>query len=347
MSVSYASSKTSASEFADKKLTFGGVLKSESLKFRTLTTNWVMTAVIAVVMLGLSALGGFLVNQLHDSYQSAAPETTQTQQADTGTGTEQMPTDMQSEGQMPTDGTADQPTAIPSDIQSQPATSSQDSSDQGFGSELESFNLGDRVYSMGNTGIDLGNILIASVAVVFIAAEYATRSINTTMTAVPKRSMIYFAKLLVVSAYSFVMGFVLSVAGFFIGYMLLDSGIRDQYPLEAGIWINCLGVGLYFMMLSWMGLGFGALMRNNAGGIVLVVLCLFILTIVFGLFTIGFDWAEKAMEYLPNVLGREMLAYTVEDGAKFNNVEAGGLLAIWCVVPAVLGYLRIRFTDPK
>lgn len=341
MSVSYAPSKAKTSQFADEKLNFAGVLRSEALKFRTLTTNWVMTAVIAVVMLGLSVVGGIFVNQLQDNLQTAQ-EQTQSMPAEVPSGSQQAP----AEGQMTAEA---MPTDIPADQQTDSAQMPADGSGDAAtgGDPFSAVDIGDQIHSLGTMGIDLGNILIASVAVVFIAAEYATRSINTTMTAVPKRSMIYFAKLIVVSVYSFIMGIVLSALGFFIGYMLLDSTLRDQYPIESGIWLNCLAVGLYFMMLSWMGLGFGALMRNNAGGIMLVVLCLFILTIIIGLFTLGFDWAEKAMDYLPNVLGREMLAYTVEDGAKFNNVEAGGLLAIWCVVPAILGYLRIRFTDPK
>ena len=296
MSVSQTPSQVSTSEFAQKRLGFMGVLRSEILKFRTLTTNWVMTLVIAAVVIGLALLGSLLVNTLYNDALSTAQ----------GSGA--------------------------------PAGLAQDTAAE---------NLRSMVFSSGAMGIDMANMLIASVAVVFIAAEYATRSINTTLTVVPKRSMVYLAKLFVLSMYGFITGVVFSALGFIFSYMLLQAEIRERFPIEAGVWLNCIGVGIYFMMLTWMGLGFGALMRNNAAGIVLVVFCLFILPIVLGLFTMGFEWAKTFLDYAPNSLGRQMLAYQLADDAKFNNVEAGGLLAVWCLVPALLGYLRIRFTDPK
>lgn len=285
----------SGSPFVQKKLNFLGVVRSEALKFRTLTTNWVMTGVLALVTVGLGMLGGVLANSL---FRDAADK-------------------LQGSG-------------IPAaDVYKVAAEGT-----RGI------------VYSSGAMGMDMANMLVASVAVVFIASEYATRSIGTTMTAVPKRSMIYFSKLLVLSTYSFIAGLVFSLLGFFASYLILNPDLRAQLPFESGVLFNCLGMGLYFMMLSWMGLGFGAFMRNNAGGVVMVVFCLFVLPVVLALFTIGFEWVSDLIPYLPNTLGRAMLAYVPDEG-DFSNLEAGSYLAIWCLVPAFLGYLRIRFTDPK
>ncbi|MBM7051819.1 ABC transporter permease subunit [Rothia sp. ZJ1223] len=285
-----------ASRYADKKLSFFGVVRSEFLKFRTLTTNWVMTGVLAVVVIGFAMLGGLFINSMYKSALSAA------------------------------------------EMEGLPAGSVDQSAATSFAND---------VFSNGAVSMDMANMLIASIAVVFVASEYATRSISTTLATVPKRSMVFFAKLLMMSVYSFTLGFVLSLLGFFASYAILEPAIRDANPFEVGVLYNCLAVAAYFMMLAWMGIGFGALMRNNAGGIVLVVSCLFVLPIMFALFAGGFEWATNMVPYMPNLLGHSMVAYEVAADAKHNNLEAAGYLAIWCVVPAVLGYLRFRFTDSK
>ncbi|MEX3611420.1 ABC transporter permease subunit [Rothia sp. LK2588] len=283
------------SRYADKKLSFFGVLRSEFLKFRSLTTSWVMTAIISALMLGFSLLGALMVNTMYQDMKDAAAD------APPQHGMEGMSID----------------------------------------------SLGNIVHTLGSVGIDMGNMLVGSVAVVFLASEYANRSIHTTMTVVPKRSMIYLAKLLVVSLISFVLGFVLAMIGYLLAFQFINGEIQDKFPFENGVFFHALGVGLYFMMVAWMGIGFGALLRNNAGGIMMVVTLFLILPILLAIFSMGFDWASDMTPYLPSQVGRAMIEYSVPEDAKFNNVEAGGILALWCGIPALLGYLRFRFTDVK
>lgn len=290
-------STNGTSRYANKKLSFFGAIRSEALKFRTLTTNWVMTLIIFALMVGFAVMGAFLVNSMYDSMQNMSEMAGASAEAGA--------------------------TASP-------------------GFSIESF-----THTMGSVGIDMANMLVASVAVVFIASEYATRSIQTTMTVVPKRSMIFLTKFLVLSVFSFVLGFVSSVAGYFVAFQFLNSKVKDLYPFETGVLVSALGVAIYFMLVAWMGLGFGALLRNNAAGIMMVVTIFLILPIILSLFAMGFDWAQDAMKYLPSAMGRNMLEYKVADNAEFNNLQGGAFLALWCAVPALLGYLRMRFTDVK
>lgn len=282
------------SQFADKKLSFFGVVRSEFLKFRTLTTNWVMTIIIAVVMIGLALLMAGSLNMMFDSMKESADQMAQM-------GPDAPGVDMES--------------------------------------------IKGYAYALGAMGIDLGNMLVGSVAVVFIASEYATKSIHTTNTVVPKRSMVYLAKFIVISVYSFVLGFILAAASYFLGTLLLAQEIRDATPFEEGVVYNWLAVAIYFMFMAWMGLGFGALIRNNAGGIMLVVAVMLILPIIFMLLGIGFDWVNDFMKYLPSNLGQKMYTYYAD--SEIGHLEAGSWFALWAAVPALLGYLRFRFTDAK
>lgn len=287
---------SSRSRYADNKLSFFGVFRSETLKFRTLTTNWVMTLIIALVMIGLAILMGVMLNNMLDSMNSQ-PEVT-------GSG----------------------------------AT---------VGTTLTTM---DQIVSytkeFGSSGIDLANMLIGSLAVVFIGSEYATHSMQTTITVVPKRSMVYLAKLAVLSIYGFVLGFVLAAISYGVGTMILDQQIKDATSFDALVTHNWIATGIYFVLMVWMGLGFGALLRNNAGGIMMVVVIFLILPIVLQLFSMGFDWVTDFLPYLPSSLGRTMLAEDVPD-ADISRKAAVWWFALWSAVPALLGYLRFCFTDSK
>ncbi|MGV3150311.1 hypothetical protein [Rothia sp. 11254D007CT] len=288
------SAPASASQFAGRKLSFLGVMRSEALKFRTLTTNWVMTLVLAVVMVGMAPLYSQVLNSMMDSPELMA----QAEQgmASTNAGVE---------------------------------------------------SIANMAYALGVSGIDMANMLIASIAAVFIGSEYATRSIHTSMTVVPRRSTLYLAKILVISLYAFVIGFALAAIAFWVGYPVLDESIREALEMNSGLLMNWVAAGIYFMFMSWMGFGFGALFRNNAGGIVLVVFLLLILPIIASIFMGQFEWVADAFNYLPSGLGRVILTYNLSEDADLGYLEGGAWFALWAAVPALLGYLRFTLTDTR
>ncbi|MFC6353164.1 hypothetical protein ACFP6B_04565 [Rothia nasimurium] len=288
------SAPASASQFAGRKLSFVGVVRSEALKFRTLTTNWVMTLVLAVVMVGMAPLYSLVLNSMMDS-----PELmTQAEQgmASTNAGVE---------------------------------------------------TIANMAYTLGASGIDMANMLIASIAAVFIGSEYATRSIHTSMTVVPRRTTLYLAKILVISLYAFVIGFALAAIAFWVGYPVLDESIRQALEMNSGLLMNWVAAGIYFMFMAWMGFGFGSLFRNNAGGIVLVVFLLLILPIIATIFMGQFEWVADAYNYLPSGLGRVILTYDLSSDADISYLEGGAWFALWAAVPALLGYLRFTLTDTR
>lgn len=288
------SAPASASQFAGRKLSFLGVMRSEALKFRTLTTNWVMTLVLAVVMVGMAPLYSLVLNSMMDSPELMA-------QAEQGMA----------------------------------------STNAGIES------ITNMAYTLGVSGIDMANMLIASIAAVFIGSEYATRSIHTSMTVVPRRSTLYLAKILVISLYAFVIGFALAAIAFWVGYPVLDESIREALEMNSGLLMNWVAAGIYFMFMSWMGFGFGALFRNNAGGIVLVVFLLLILPIIASIFMGQFEWVADAFNYLPSGLGRVILTYNLSEDADLGYLEGGAWFALWAAVPALLGYLRFTLTDAR
>lgn len=287
------------SAYADKKLSFFGTVRSEALKFRTLTTNWVMTLIVGVVMIGLALLFAMNLNS----------------QADMLRDNPQMAAEMAA--QAGEDGA----------------------------SYFTLDGLVHYAHGLGASGTMLANMLIASIAVVFVASEYATRAIGTTLTVVPRRSMVYVAKFLVVSVFGFITGFVVAALSYFASTPILNEELSSKIDFSSGVVMNWLGVAIYFMLMAWMGLGFGSLLRSNAGGVVLVVVLMFVMQIIFS--TLQFDWATDFAPYLPASLGNNITSYGLPEDAKVGYQESGAWLALWAGVPALLGYLRFAFTDAK
>ena len=199
-------------------------------------------------------------------------------------------------------------------------------------------------YSIGVVGASLGGIILSSMATVFIASEYATGAMQTSQLAVPRRSLLYSAKALVVTVVAFVVGTLSGILAFFLGQMILTEKLRVSFDGEV-LRITLL-LGLYLVVLAWMGFGFGALLRNSAGAIVLTVVLLFVVTIVLSFFRSA-EWASDVSKYLPVHLGENMLVY---DTDQFKDPGYGircFLFTLWGFVPLVLGWIRFKFNDMK
>ena len=197
-------------------------------------------------------------------------------------------------------------------------------------------------YSIGVVGASLGGIILSSMATVFIASEYATGAMQTSQLAVPRRSLLYSAKALVVTVVAFVVGTLSGILAFFLGQMILTEKLRVSFDGEV-LRITLL-LGLYLVVLAWMGFGFGALLRNSAGAIVLTVALLFVVTIVLSFFRSA-EWASDVSKYLPVHLGENMLVY---DTDQFKDPGYGMrcfLFTLWGFVPLVLGWIRFKFND--
>lgn len=202
------------------------------------------------------------------------------------------------------------------------------------------------IYSSGSMGMMFGAMLVAALGVTFIASEYSTRAINTALTAVPRRTSFYLSKFLVITIATFVLGFMSSALAYSAGYLLLSSSIKELVPfLDPVLLTAWASVGAFCVIMAWMGLGFGALLRNTAGGIVLVVAIFFILPIVLQLFTLVNESIAEFMPYLPMNLGSLFTTLGAGKDGGMSQGEAGAWLTLWGLGPALLGWVRLAFTD--
>ncbi|MDX6199217.1 MAG: type transport system permease protein [Actinomycetota bacterium] len=137
--------------------------------------------------------------------------------------------------------------------------------------------------------------------VLFITGEYATGMIRATLSAVPKRIPVLWAKALVYGVTCLVLASGAQLSAFLIGQAILSSkgidiGFGDEHVARA-----VLGGALYLTGVGLLGLGLGALLRNTAAAITSLFGLLFVVSIV--VHFLPASWSDAIEKYLPSNAG--------------------------------------------
>ena len=185
-------------------------------------------------------------------------------------------------------------------------------------------------------------MLVAGVlGAIVITGEYSTGMIRSTLTAEPRRGAVVLAKAVVVSVLMAVTSVVIYAVAIAATAPFLTEGIDWSEPSQS---IVPLAFGVLSMVaFTLIGLGFGFMVRNGAGAIAVTVGVLFVLPIVFSLFSMAgedWQWLVDLADYLP----MNAAAALASPG---NEELAAPLLALtgWVLAPLVIGWGVLRTRD--
>lgn len=201
------------------------------------------------------------------------------------------------------------------------------------------------------TGIDLGQAVVALLAVLVISDEYRTGMIRLTLTAMPRRTTVLAAKALIlvglvlVAATLAVVGSIL--AGRFIlaghgftpvhGYPLLSLGTGPVLRAAAGS-------VLYLGLIALLGIGAAVAVRDSALAIGLVLGVLYLPTILFGLVTDP-TWQRRLQQIAPMQAGLASQHTIGVSGLPIGPWSGLGVLGAWAAGTALVGWLVLRLRD--
>jgi hypothetical protein len=173
---------------------------------------------------------------------------------------------------------------------------------------------GEGIYDpAGNSlfGATLAQLVLGVMGALVITSEYATGLIRTTLTAVPRRLPVLWAKVIVVGAASFATMVASLLVAFFVGQAVYGGGGPSASLSDPGVLRAVLAAALFPTVIAVMGVGFGALMRHTATAIGILVAMLFVVPVLFE--TLGGVWG-RASEYLPGEAGQAMITVVRESG---------------------------------
>src|SRR3954463_4828506 len=149
--------------------------------------------------------------------------------------------------------------------------------------------------SQSLAGIVLGQFAIAVLGALVITAEYSTGGIRTTLTAVPQRLKVLFAKGLTFGVVALVVGLVTSFTAFFVGQAFFATVGVEAHLGDPGVMRAVIGGGLYILGCGMLGFAVGSVLRHSAGSITTAIGLLFVLPILSNL--LPGDWGKTIREY--------------------------------------------------
>lgn len=116
-------------------------------------------------------------------------------------------------------------------------------------------------------GFQLAQLCFAVVGVLAVSTEYASKMIETTVTAIPSRARILTAKTIVVALFTLLLGELLAFATFAVGQSVLSREGLAVSLYAPGVLRAVASVGLYLAVVALVGVGVGALLRHSAAAI--------------------------------------------------------------------------------
>jgi ABC-2 type transport system permease protein len=137
--------------------------------------------------------------------------------------------------------------------------------------------------------------------VLLMSGEYATGMIRASLTAVPRRLPVLWAKLAVFAGVIFAVSLVTSFVSFYVGQAILSSHHLNVSITAPGALRSVIGAALYLTVAGLTGVAFGALFRNTAAGISVFAGVFFVLPPLFMLLPASI--ANHVSQYLPSNAG--------------------------------------------
>ncbi|MFD3519155.1 ABC transporter permease subunit [Streptomyces sp. NPDC058653] len=116
-------------------------------------------------------------------------------------------------------------------------------------------------------GIQFGQIILTVLGVLFTAGEYSTGMIRASLSAVPRRHPVLWAKATVFAAVTLVTGLITTFATFLLAQPFLSDTDMGASLTDPGVARAIAGTALSLTLLGVLGLGLGALLRSVPGAI--------------------------------------------------------------------------------
>jgi ABC-2 type transport system permease protein len=158
-------------------------------------------------------------------------------------------------------------------------------------------------------GINVSQLAVIVLGVLVISGEYGTGMIRASLTAVPKRLPVLWAKLFVFAVATFALMVPSVLAAFFVTQAIFARhDILQVSFTHPGIARALVGGAVFLTMLGMFSLAVGVIVRNTAAGIATVFGLFFVIPPL--LDVLPSSWQNAINPYIPNSAGRSIFQLT-------------------------------------
>jgi ABC-2 type transport system permease protein len=200
------------------------------------------------------------------------------------------------------------------------------------------------------SGVDLSQAVVAILAVLAISGEYSSGMITTTLTAMPRRLSVLFAKAVVVAGLALAAGAVGVLACVLAGRLLLPGhGFTPGHgysplSLASGADLRAAaGSVLYLALIALLALGVATAVRDSAVAIGLVLGLVYLFPVIAS--ALDPDWSRRLEQIGPMTAGLSIQATTGLRSLPLTPWQGLGVLALWAAGALLVGGLALRLRD--
>lgn len=189
-------------------------------------------------------------------------------------------------------------------------------------------------YDVVGTGVGgLGIMVLMILAALTVTSEYRFGLIRTTFQAVTNRASVLGAKALIVGVYGAVLSFVLGIAALFIGRAIAgdEAGALLSFDVD-GTWRVIYGTAILAFLQIVLAVGVGALVRQSAGAIAILLLWPLLIESLVGIIP---NVGSKIQPFLPFANATHYLGSS--GGIDFHWGPIGSLVYFIAFVAVVFG----------
>jgi ABC-2 type transport system permease protein len=189
---------------------------------------------------------------------------------------------------------------------------------------------------LGLTGVQLGQAVVAILAVLLIGNEYSTGMVRVTLTAVPRRTRVLAAKAVVVTGVVATTA-VLAILG------CVAAG-RLMLPAHEFVLRPAVGSVLYLVLVGLLSLGTATAVRNPAAAIGIVLGLFYVFPIITQVVSDP-DWQKHLQQIAPMSAGLAVQATVDVESLPIGPWQGLGVLALWALAALLAGGLLFERRD--
>jgi ABC-2 type transport system permease protein len=218
-------------------------------------------------------------------------------------------------------------------------------------SRCDSLGCGEDATKLSLTGLMVGQVVVAIVAVLMVGNEYSTGMMQSTVAAVPRRLTVLFSKAAVLSAVIVAAGAVAVVGSLLIGGMVQPGrGFTEAHGYEAMSLADsetlraAVGSVLYLALIGLLSLGIALIVRSSATAIGIVLGLLFFFPILTQVITDP-DWQKLLQQIAPMTAGLSVQTTIGIEQLPIGPWEGLGVVALWATGALTAGGAMLRLRD--
>ncbi len=195
------------------------------------------------------------------------------------------------------------------------------------------------------TGVQLGQAVVAILAVLMIGGEYGTGMVHVTLTAMPRRITVLAAKAAVLTGVVTAAATLAVLASVQAGRLLLPGQNVAAPSLGDGPVLRAAtGSVLYLVLIALLSLGVATIVRSSATAVGIVLGLLYLFPIL-GQATSDPDWQRHLEQVGPMTAGLAVQATTGLDDLPIGPWAGLGVLAAWAAAALLAGGLLLHRRD--